>query len=79
MRLAMGRSRIDGHLHQSLLPDNFTQLRLYGHRRRIITHDQLLYDVLGALSDRFSTRRHCVEEFVNLPATEWTLPCVDCS
>ena len=77
MRLAMGC--VDGHLHYSLLPENFTQLRLYGHGRRIITHDQLLYDAFGAQPDRFSTRRHCVEEFVDLPGTEWTLPRVDCS
>jgi hypothetical protein len=49
MRLAM--SRIDGHLHHSLLPENFTQLRLYGHGRRITTYDQLLYDAFGTLSD----------------------------
>lgn len=54
MRLAMGR--VDGHLHYSLLPENFTQLRLYGHGRRITTHDQLLYDAISALLDRFSTR-----------------------
>jgi hypothetical protein len=77
MRLAM--SRVDGHLHHSLLPENFTQLRLYGHGRRITTYDQLLYDAFGTLSDRFSTRRHCVEKFVDLPASEWTLPRIDCS
>lgn len=77
MRLAMGG--IDGHLHHSLLPENFTQLRLDSHGRRIITHDQLFYNAIGAQSDRFSTHLHFFEEFVDLPTSEWTLPRVSCS